>query len=112
MTGHIGRIGGRQVVAVLALGGGLLLGPVLSAQAAEDNAMSPGDTGPVPTALEAAHDLVSPVLKPDDGDHGGKGKGQAGEGHGKGKGHGKGEQGGKGHGKGQGKGHGKGKGHG
>ncbi|MGV9348561.1 hypothetical protein ACWDSD_27860 [Streptomyces spiralis] len=102
MTGHIGRIGGRQVVAVLALGGGLLLGPVLSAQAAEDNTMAPGDAGPVPTALEAAHDLVSPVLNADDGDRGGKG--QEGKGHGKGSG--KGEHGGKGHGKGKGKGHG------
>jgi hypothetical protein len=55
--------------------------------------MAPGDAGPVPTALEAAHDLVSPVLNADDGDHGGKGKG-----------HGKGEHGGKGSGKGQGKG--------
>ncbi|MFF0793574.1 hypothetical protein [Streptomyces spiralis] len=104
MSGHIGRIGGRQVVAVLALGGGLLLGPVLSAQAAEDNAMAPGDTGLVPTALEAAHDLVSPVQNADDGDRGGKGegregKGQEGEGHGKGSGKGKGEHGGKGHGK-------------
>ncbi|MGW0080087.1 hypothetical protein [Streptomyces sp. NPDC003393] len=85
MTGHIGRVGGRQVVAVLALGGGLLLGPVLSAQAAEDNAMAPGESDPVPTALEAAHDLVSPVLNADDGDHGGKGRGK---GHGRGRGHG------------------------
>jgi hypothetical protein len=67
LTGHIGRVGGRQVVAVLALGGGLLLGPVLSAQAAEDNAMAPGESDPVPTALEAAHDLVSPALNADDG---------------------------------------------
>ncbi|MFH8217918.1 hypothetical protein ACH4C2_01840 [Streptomyces sp. NPDC018057] len=58
MSGHVGRIGGRQVVAVLALGGGLLLGPVLPA--AEGNAAAPGDPGTVPTAPDAA---LAPVLR-------------------------------------------------
>ncbi|WNM32945.1 hypothetical protein RKE30_22440 [Streptomyces sp. Li-HN-5-11] len=63
-------------MAVLALGGGLLLGPVLPAQANEDGAAATGDTGPVTTALEAAHDLGSPVpapagLRPEGAERGG-----------------------------------------
>ncbi|MFK4150060.1 hypothetical protein [Streptomyces sp. NPDC004065] len=58
MSGHLGRAGGRQVVAVLALGGGLLLGPALSAQAHEDHAAGPADTGgPAPTAPDTAQGL-------------------------------------------------------
>lgn len=64
MSGHIGRIGGRQVVAVLALGGGLLLGPVLPAQAAEAGPAGPADPGPVPTTPDTVHDLAAPVLVP------------------------------------------------
>ncbi|MEU2879933.1 MULTISPECIES: hypothetical protein [unclassified Streptomyces] len=71
MSGHIGRIGGRQVVAVLALGGGLLLGPLLPAQAAETGPAGPGDGGPVPTTLDTVHDLASPVLVPPTGRPGG-----------------------------------------
>lgn len=57
MSGHIGRIGGRQVVAVLALGGGLLLGPLLPAQAAEDHETGQAaDAGSAPTAADAAHE--------------------------------------------------------
>ncbi|WP_019983606.1 MULTISPECIES: hypothetical protein [unclassified Streptomyces] len=70
MSGHIGRIGGRQVVAVLALGGGLLLGPLLPAQA-ETGPAGPGDGGPVPTTLDTVHDLASPVLVPPTGRPGG-----------------------------------------
>ncbi|MFE1862881.1 hypothetical protein [Streptomyces anandii] len=58
MSGHLGRIGGRQVVAVLALGGGLLLGPVLPGvladRAAEDGTSGAGDSGPAATAPDAA----------------------------------------------------------
>lgn len=58
MSGHLGRIGGRQVVAVLALGGGLLLGPVLpgapAGRAAEDGTSGTGDTGPAATAPDTA----------------------------------------------------------
>ncbi|MET9147033.1 MULTISPECIES: hypothetical protein [unclassified Streptomyces] len=68
MSGHVGRIGGRQVVAVLALGGGLLLGPVLPAPAAEGNAAAPGDPGPVPTAPDAARNLA-PALRSAAGAH-------------------------------------------
>jgi hypothetical protein len=64
LSGHLGRVGGRQVVAVLALGGGLLLGPVLPAQSNEDGAAATGDTGPVTTAPEAAQDLGSAVTAP------------------------------------------------
>ncbi|MEU6807788.1 hypothetical protein ABZ920_01955 [Streptomyces sp. NPDC046831] len=100
MSGHLGRVGGRRVVAVLALGGGLLLGPVLPAQAGEDQAAGAAGTGPVPTALDAAQDLVSPVLTP--GDERGR---DAGRGTGLGKGQGKGHGGvhGKGKGRGQGR---------
>ncbi|MGW4275469.1 hypothetical protein ACWEGQ_24640 [Streptomyces seoulensis] len=63
MSGQIGRVGGRQVVAVLALGGGLLLGPVLPAQAAEAGTSGGTDTGPAP-ALDTVHDLAAPVLVP------------------------------------------------
>ncbi|GGY14334.1 hypothetical protein [Streptomyces anandii] len=58
MSGHLGRIGGRQVVAVLALGGGLLLGPVLPGvpadRAVEDGTSGAGDRGPVATSPDAA----------------------------------------------------------
>ncbi|NEA49025.1 hypothetical protein G3I35_22830 [Streptomyces sp. SID10815] len=68
LSGQIGRVGGRQVVAVLALGGGLLLGPVLPAQAAEAGTSGGTDTGPAPT-LDTVHDLAvhdpaAPVLVP------------------------------------------------
>jgi hypothetical protein len=56
LSGHIGRIGGRQVVAVLALGGGLLLGPLLPAQAAQDHETGPADAGSAPTAVGTAHE--------------------------------------------------------
>ncbi|MEW2294210.1 hypothetical protein ABZ719_16125 [Streptomyces sp. NPDC006743] len=70
MSGHVGRIGGRQVVAVLALGGGLLLGPVLPAQAGAGGAAGAGDAGaapaprgPAPAVPADAHGLT-PVLPP------------------------------------------------
>lgn len=58
-------------MAVLALGGGLLLGPLLTAQAAEAGTAGPGDGGPVPTTLDTVHDLASPVLVPPAGRPGG-----------------------------------------
>ncbi|MFI1169375.1 hypothetical protein ACH4UM_38895 [Streptomyces sp. NPDC020801] len=94
-------------MAVLALGGGLLLGPVLPAQANEESATGPADTGPVATALDAAHDLVSPAPAPKDGEDGrGRAKGGAGGhagGHGKARGKAHGEHHGKGRGKGKGR---------
>ncbi|MFI2646010.1 hypothetical protein [Streptomyces sp. NPDC018610] len=60
----LGRIGGRQVVAVLALGGGLLLGPLLPATAAEAGTQGPADSGTVPTTPDTLHDLAPPVLVP------------------------------------------------
>ena len=79
LSGHLGRVGGRQVVAVLALGGGLLLGPVLPAQANEDGAgATTGDTGSVTTAPGSARDLASAVLGPEVAEHrGGREPGRA-----------------------------------
>jgi hypothetical protein len=69
LSGHVGRIGGRQVVAVLALGGGLLLGPLLPAQAADDSGAAAGDGGPASTAPGPAHDHASPAAVLPDGEH-------------------------------------------
>jgi len=67
LSGHVGRIGGRQVVAVLALGGGLLLGPLQPSRAAEDGGTAAGDNNPATTATGPAHDDAAPTVVPPHG---------------------------------------------
>ncbi|MFF8596904.1 hypothetical protein ACF061_36895 [Streptomyces sp. NPDC015220] len=93
MSGRIGRPGGRRAVAVLALAGGLLLGPVVpAAQAATvaDDAWGLADSGPMPIAMGVVRELVVPFLGSDDSREHGKGEGKS-EGKGEGKSEGKSE---------------------